>query len=278
METIDDETPVDLVEAGVYATSAQGFEHGLVVLAIGYPFWLESTEDQHRLLVESRVAEVVAQQLARFDGESVNWPPREFSDPTPPRKFEILTPLMWCVTILASFWSQGEWPRWTAIGVLDAQAVFERGEWWRVVTALFLHADVGHLVSNLVSGIFVFSAVLTTLNLRRGWSLLILSSVLGNLTAAAMTYPSAYRSLGASTAIFAAVGLLTGRALRSVLRGDRPYRWRALFVPLAAGLSVLALYGAGGQQVDVLAHLTGFAAGLALGFVAGLDEAPHASS
>ena len=65
IETIDDETPVDLVEAGVYATSAQGFEHGLVVLAIGYPFWLESSEDQYRLMVESRVAEVVAQQLAR---------------------------------------------------------------------------------------------------------------------------------------------------------------------------------------------------------------------
>ena len=229
-------------------------------------------------MVESRVAEVVAQQLARFDGESVNWPPREFSDPTPPRKFEILTPLMWSVTILASFWSQGEWPRWTAIGVLDGQAVFERGEWWRVVTALFLHADVGHLLSNLVSGIFVFSAVLTTVGGRRGWSLLILASVAGNLMAAAIKYPSAYRSLGASTAVFAAVGLLTGHALRGVLRNDHPYRWRALFVPLAAGLSVLGLYGAGGQQVDVLAHLTGFAAGLALGFVAGLDEASHASS
>jgi membrane associated rhomboid family serine protease len=162
--------------------------------------------------------------------------------------------------------------------VLDSPAVFERGEWWRVVTALFLHADVGHLVSNLVSGIFVFSAVLTTLGRRRGWSLLILTSVVGNLLAAAVKYPGAYQSLGASTAIFAAVGLLTGRALRSVLRGNRPGRWRALFAPLAAGLSVLGLYGAGGQQVDVLAHLTGFTAGLALGFVAGPGEGVPASS
>jgi rhomboid protease GluP len=275
---MDDETPVDLVEVGVYATSAQGFEHGLVVLAIGYPFWLEPAGDQYRLMVESPAAEIVAQQLARFDGESLNWPPREFSEPASSRKFEMLTPLIWGVAILVSFWAQREWPRWTSIGVLDALAVFERGEWWRVLTALLLHADVGHLVSNLVSGIFVFSAVLTTLGRRRGWTMLILASVVGNLLAAALKYPGVYRSLGASTAIFAAVGLLTGRALRGVLRGDRAGRWRALFVPLAAGLSVLGLYGAGGQEVDVLAHLTGFAAGLGLGFVAGGQKVPRVSN
>ena len=47
-----------------------------------------------------------------------------------------------------------------------------------------------------------------------------------------------------------------------------PHRWRGMFVALASGLIVLALYGAGGARIDLGAHVTGFVAGLALGFVA----------
>jgi len=174
--------------------------------------------------------------------------------------------------VLAIFCEQGFRVGWLDQGAMDAQAVFDRGEWWRLGTALFLHADLAHLLSNLLSGIFVFSAVLSTIGLLRGWLLLAVSSLLGNLAAAAVNYAADYRSIGASTAIFAGLGLLTGRAIRVVVRSSHPHRWRTMFVPLAAGLTVLGLYGAGGVHVDVLAHLTGFAAGLALGFAAGLPR------
>lgn len=88
-----------------------------------------------------------------------------------------------------------------------------------------------------------------------------------------MNYPAAYRSLGASTAIFAGLGLLTGRAIRIVVRADHPHRWRSVFVPLAAGLTMLGLYGAGGIHIDVLAHVTGFGAGLLIGFCAVVPSA-----
>jgi membrane associated rhomboid family serine protease len=32
-------------------------------------------------------------------------------------------------------------PEWIEHGALGSTAVFERGEWWRLMTALFLHAD-----------------------------------------------------------------------------------------------------------------------------------------
>jgi rhomboid protease GluP len=267
-ETINEGTPVDLVEAGFYATTKEGFDHGLVVLTFGYPFWLMPAGDGFRLLVEPHALTAVREQLACFDRESVNWPPRLIVDNSPARKTELLTPLLWCLAELAAFWAQGEWRDLTDAGVLDSQAIFDRGEWWRPVTALFLHADIGHLFSNALSGMFVFSAVLTAIGRRLGWLLLALASVAGNLAVAALNYPGPYRSLGASTAIFAALGLLTGRAIRVVLRANHPHRWRTLFVPLAAGLTVLALYGAGGQQVDVIAHVTGFAAGIIFGFLA----------
>lgn len=266
-EAASERVPGDLVEAGVYRTTAEGFDHGLVVLALGQAFWLVSSGDGFRLLVEPPALASVREQLACFDRESIGWPPRPIAEESP-RKTELLSPLLWSLVILASFRAQSDFTWWTDAGVLDTQAVFDRGEWWRPFTALFLHADAGHLISNALSGVFVFSAVVSTLGRRRGWLLLAFAAVAGNLAAAGLNYPGPYRSLGASTAIFAALGLLTGRAIRIALQADHPHCWRALFVPFAAGLTVLGLFGAGGVEIDVLAHVTGFAAGLALGFAA----------
>ena len=158
-------------------------------------------------------------------------------------------------------------------GALDSQALFDRGEWWRVATALFLHADLGHLFANVVSGFFVFSAMTSTMGRRRGWLLLALAAAAGNLAVAAINYPGPYRSIGASTAVFAGLGLLTGRAVRVLRGGNGRLRWRAVFVPLAAGVTLLGLFGAGGLRTDVVAHVTGFAAGLVLGISAGNNAA-----
>ena len=101
-------------------------------------------------------------------------------------------------------------------------------------------------------------------------ALVALAAVLANLLVAALAFPVAYRSLGASTAIFAGVGLLTGRSLRVLTRAEHPQRSRAILVALASGVSVLALYGAGGgaPQVDIGAHVAGFVVGVGVGFAA----------
>ncbi|HVU22981.1 MAG TPA: rhomboid family intramembrane serine protease [Opitutus sp.] len=262
--------PADLLEAGVYRTPAEGFEHGLVVLAFGWPYWLEPGEGGFRLLVEPAAFASVREQLEKFDRESAGWPPpAEPAAPAAP--VEIATPLLWLTAVFVSFDAQARWPGWTRLGAVDPQAMFRHGEWWRPFTALFLHADIGHLVSNALGGLLVFAALVSTIGRARGWALLALAAVAGNLAAAALHYPEEYRSVGASTAIFAALGLLTGRAVRVALRSGHPHRWRGLFVPLASGFAVLGLFGAGGVQIDVLAHATGFAAGLLLGFFAGLE-------
>jgi len=262
----DAEDPPNLVEVGIYRNSRDAFQHGLVVLALGWPFWLRSADDVSRLLVEPRAATMAREQLACFDRESIGWPPAPVARESPPQKADLWTPLLWLLTVSATFWAQGEWNGLTNAGLLDAQAVFDRGEVWRPFTALFLHADFGHLLSNALGGLFVFSAVVTTIGRCRGWLLIALAAIAGNLAAAALIYPEPYRSLGASTAIFAGLGLLTGRAIRVVAKSDHPHRWRSTFVPFAAGITVLGLFGAGGVQVDGLAHVTGFIAGLAMSF------------
>jgi membrane associated rhomboid family serine protease len=268
IDRTDEPLPENLVEAGNYRSAAEGFDHGLVVLAFGWPYWLVPGGEGYRLLIEPAALAAVREQLERFDRESAGWPPAGPADEEASRSVDLMTPLLWSAIALASFDAQAKWPAWTQLGAVDAQAIFDRGEVWRVFTGLFLHADAGHLISNAFGGVMVFSALTTTVGRARGWLLLALASVAGNLAAAGINYPQAYRSVGASTAIFAALGLLTGRAVRLGLRARGLRRWRELFVPLASGLAVLGLYGAGGVEIDVLAHATGFAAGLALGFAA----------
>lgn len=267
-------TPDRLVEAGIYQSAADGFEHGLVVLALGGEYWLVPHNGGFRLLVEPGKLDAVREQLARYDRERLNWPPRPPSTgDTAARPPVLFTPLLWAVAVLAMFWAQSRWPQLTALLALDADAVFVRGEAWRAATALFLHANADHLVSNGLNGIFVFSATCSALGRKRGWLLLGLAATAANLATAALHYPAPYRSLGASTAIFSGLGLLTGRAIRSVLRTSEGRRWRELFPPLASGLTVLALYGAGGNTpgivTDVGAHAAGFLAGALLGFAGG---------
>lgn len=268
-----DRDPPDLVEAAVYPDPWAGFEHALVVLAIGEPYCLVPSAVGYRLLVEPEALEAVREQLACYDRESAGWPPAPVAEPAPARRADYFTPLLWAFAVLAVFWCQQHWPgRLEAAGDLDARALFNRGEWWRPFTALFLHANVGHLVSNLLSGYFAIVAVVTTLGRRRGWLLLALASVAGDVAAAAINYPGPYQSLGASTGIFAGLGLLTGRAVRALRRPGRAHPWRAVIAPLAAGFTLLGMLGAGGLHTDVGAHATGFGAGLVLGFVAGLPR------
>jgi membrane associated rhomboid family serine protease len=258
-----DAIPPDLVEVGCYSNAHDASSHGLVVLAAGAPYWLVPAGDHFRILVEPAVGPVVRRQLAAFDRESIGWPPVLPDADGARRPAEFFTPMLWSLVVLAVFWAQTRSAHLTELGALDPQAIFARGEWWRPATSLFLHADLGHLISNALSGILVFSAVTTTLGRR-----LALAACAANLAVAALHHGVAYRSIGASTAIFAGLGLLTGRAVRIAAHVAHPYRWRVMLTPLAAGIAVLGLYGAGGVHVDVLAHLAGFLAGLLLGALA----------
>lgn len=257
------------MDAGVYPTRAICLAHSLVVLAMGEACWMVRTDSGWHLRVKAAVAESARRQLDRYDRESIGWPPRRATDPSTVRRRPPLSPLLWAITVLAVFRLQGLRPGLTEAWLLDPGRIFGQGEWWRPFTALWLHGDLGHLVSNLGGGLWVFFAVLLTFGVRRGWVLLLASSVGGNLAAATLHAGGDYRSLGASTAVFAGLGLLVGRAVVTAARGQGTMRWRAMLVPLFSGLAVLGLFGAGGVNIDVLAHGTGFAAGVLTGVLAG---------
>lgn len=258
---VNDPFPAGTADAGVYATHAEGFERCVVVLAMGEPCWLIEADGEHHLRVAENSADAVRHQLACYERECVGWPPPAKRDAVPALRRAPLSPWAWALSVFATFAAQGKRPDLTPATLLDATRVFDHGEWWRAGAALWLHADIGHLVANVGGGLLVFSAVVATFGAARGWLLLLASAVAGNLASAALHHGEPYRSLGASTMVFAALGLLTGRAVRAGVRDGRSRWWRALWVPLASGLVVLGLYGAGEVRTDVLAHATGFVAG-----------------
>jgi rhomboid protease GluP len=150
---------------------------------------------------------------------------------------------------------------WLSLGSLDAGA---RGEWWRAVTALTLHLDQEHLLGNLLFGAVAGAAASRLLGPGIAWASILGAAVLANYIEILIS-PVTHRAVGASTAVFAALGLLSGMAWRQrlTLRERLWYRW----APLMAGICLLTLLGAGSAHVDVLGHALGFLFGLGVGWV-----------
>ena len=158
---------------------------------------------------------------------------------------------------------------WFAEGSADASRILA-GELWRTVTALCLHADLGHVLSNALFGALFVSAVCAGFGPGVGVALTLAAGATGNLANAIFQGPD-HISVGASTAVFGAVGLLGGRGVaQRIRRGELGLR---IWVPIAAGLALIAMLGTG-ERTDLWAHGFGFLAGGFLGLPASLAW-PH---
>ncbi len=133
------------------------------------------------------------------------------------------------------------------------------GELWRGATALTLHADALHAFSNAASALLFLSPLCHLLGGGTAFTLALFSGTVANLLNATLRGPP-YTGIGASTAIFAAVGLLAGARWS---RSDPEPFWRRLR-PLGAALGILAMLGAS-PETDVGAHTLGLIVGIGVG-------------
>jgi membrane associated rhomboid family serine protease len=152
---------------------------------------------------------------------------------------------------------------WFADGAAVSELIRD-GEFWRAVTALTLHADFGHILSNTLSAVLFFTALFQLLGPGLGLTLVLGSGAVGNVLNA-YAHGVGHRSIGASTAIFGSLGLLVGVAL---IRRRRLGSWRRAWGPVVAGIALLGLLGTA-ESTDIAAHAYGFLAGLVFGIVAG---------
>ena len=160
---------------------------------------------------------------------------------------------------------------WLQAGQAHALLIRE-GEWWRTITALTLHADGSHLLNNLVFGALFGILLGHELGMGMAWLSILLAGAVGNGLNAWWHAPD-HISIGASTAIFSALGLLMALQWQRYdpLRQHRLRRW----APTVIGAVLLGYLGTSGVRTDVLAHVTGMGSGAVFGLVFNLF--PHRS-
>jgi membrane associated rhomboid family serine protease len=237
-------------------------ERAFVLHAVGIASQTAWNGHSWSLYVEAGRTPEAHAQLRRYELEN---PPR--GRPAPPESLHRgawLGSLGYAIVVLLVGFLAGSNAfnlDWFDAGSLRTGPV-RAGEVWRVVTALTLHLDVGHLLANLGFGTVFGLLAGQLLGPGVGWASVLVAAAGANLLNAHVQ-PEVHASVGASTAVFATLGMLAAYAWRrrSGTTERRAYRW----APLFAGVFLLAFTGVGGENTDVLAHLTGFAMGALTG-------------
>jgi rhomboid protease GluP len=152
------------------------------------------------------------------------------------------------------------------LGELNAAAV-QAGQWWRAWTALTLHVDGPHLAANLAAGLWFGYLAGRQMAVGLAWLLTVSAAAAANLLEGLFAPPDRI-SVGASTAVFAALGAMAAHTWRQQLAPRE--RWARRWGPLIAGVILLGWFGSSGEQTDLVAHLGGFVIGALLGAGAAL--------
>ncbi len=190
----------------------------------------------------------------QFGGEMRRYPERI------PWCSAVLTAVNIVVFLACQFYGSILYPE----GAFSILYLIRNGECYRLVTAMFLHADISHLANNMILLYFGGEIVEKTVGRIRYLILFFLSGICGNLFSAVyeLSTGSFYESIGASGAVFGLVGGLFYLVLAKKGR--------------AAGMSVqrmvlmiaLSLYsGFQSVMVNNAAHLGGLLGGFLLAFL-----------
>lgn len=146
------------------------------------------------------------------------------------------------------------------IGAFSLENILTDGEWYRIITALFLHVDLNHLFSNML--LLYFTGDIAERYLGHGWFgiLYLAAGVGGNLLSMLYEwFTGFYSSVGASGAVFGIIGMLLALVL---LHHGRLEQITTRRIVLMIVLSVYS--GAASAEVNNMAHVGGLLTGFLL--------------
>jgi len=240
------------------ASPTQAGDWELVLRAASITYRVEEREGVFAIVVADGDAAAANDALAGFDEEGAP----EQQPPAPDQGWSPLG-LLVAIGLTGMLLVAGTRERgsiWFTAGSASAELI-THGAWWRAVTALTLHADILHLAGNVIASLVFMTAVGRWLGTGLAGLLILLSATAGNLLTAVRHHTN-HDSIGASTATFAALGLIAGLqvARRLRLRTRPGYAW----VPIGAGLALFAMLGVAAGS-DYYAHLFGLGCGLLFG-------------
>lgn len=235
----------------------------LVLDAVGIEQRTHRILDQWNLLVRSDDAPEASRQLATYLTENRTRPERPVPIIAKGNGWVGVAGFLGIIWMLP--WLEGRlgFQHLREVGALHAAAVRD-GAWWQVITALTLHADLGHIAANsLFGGLFGY-LLARFLGGGVGWLMAVLCAAAANLTSAFIQADD-FRALGASTAVFAALGLIGAYAWqRGYFVSDNK---RRRFAPAFAAIAMIAFTGTSGENIDLFGHVFGFGYGFAIGYL-----------
>ena len=237
-------------------------DRSLVLSAAGIAHRVIDDDSGFALVVEAELSQRAAEELRLYDEEN---PPVR---PQRPLRIETMDPVPgvvgYLLVIVGVAWldAAGAFGEvWRSAGRIDG-ALFRDGEIWRAVTALTLHGDLEHLAGNIVFGALFGTFAGRFAGSGIAWLTILVCAAMGNALNT-LLLDATHRSIGASTAVFAALGLASGFAWRA--KYFRHERWTYRIGPIVGGLALLMYTGTGDGNTDIGAHLMGFVAGFAGG-------------
>lgn len=149
-------------------------------------------------------------------------------------------------------------------GAFSAGMFWKDGEYYRILTSIFLHWDMDHLVSNMIVLYYLGEVVEKYFGRVRYGIIYLSTGVLGNLLSAFYeVYKGVYiSSVGASGAVFGVIGALFILVCIHKGRFEQITMGRLLF------MIAYSLYsGFVGRGINNAAHIGGFTGGVAISFV-----------
>jgi rhomboid protease GluP len=148
--------------------------------------------------------------------------------------------------------------RWLELGAIERVRVTS-GEYWRLLTAVFLHFDASHLLGNMSVLLFVGPPLAHWLGPWRFLFVFLACGIGGNVASYVIATTGGLKA-GASGAIAGVLGALGGQSLRPE-RSRRRKAWQTLGA-LAALYGLLVGFG---PRADHVAHVAGLLVGIAVG-------------
>jgi len=167
--------------------------------------------------------------------------------------------LAWASLACLFFWLSARTGLQSA-GLMDGVAV-AHGQWWRLFTAMWLHADLAHLATNATLGLVLLGLTMGRYGTGAGLLAAYLAGAGGNLIAGLITMQP-HRSLGASGMVMGSLGLLAVQSFS--LWRHTPHATKYILSGVGGGVMLFVLLALT-PGTDVLAHLGGFASGVVLG-------------
>jgi membrane associated rhomboid family serine protease len=252
---------------GPVSRLAQLREWTLVLSSMGIAHAVRDLGSSWVILVSEGDRTRAAEAIRLYEAENRNWPPRRERELLPHARSLVAPLLMFSLVLFFAFTGPADRSsEWFARGTASSDRILH-GELWRAVTALTLHADTLHVLGNALTGSIFLSAVNRRLGDGRGPLVVLVAGALGNWMNA-MWHRTGHLSIGASTAVFGAVGVLAATQL-ALDRREVGRPWLERVAPVVGGLALLGMLGASPHS-DLLAHLFGLGAGLVVGIATSL--------